>query len=100
LRQLALPPRTVLLLDNVRFHHSAESRVAAAEKGFDLLFVPVPPYSPWFNPIETVFSVIKRHYYQNHDAEAALAIVQQTHVLGAFRHSFSACHNLSIRRSV
>eukprot|EP00983_Pelagomonas_calceolata_P114299 1160080-Pelagomonas_calceolata.AAC.6 len=23
------------------------------------------PYSPWFNPIEGVFSVVKRHYYQS-----------------------------------
>lgn len=48
LRQLALPPGTVVLLDNVRFHHSADTRQAAADKGFDLLYV--PPYSPWFNP--------------------------------------------------
>ena len=88
LRQLALPPQTVLLLDNVRFHHSSESRAAAAEKGFELLFV--PPYSPWFNPVETVFSVIKRHYYLHHDPEAALAIVRPSHVLGAFRHSFAS----------
>jgi len=57
-RDLDMPPRTVVLLDNVSFHHSAVTRQAAADKGYDLLFV--PPYSPWYNPIETVFSVVKR----------------------------------------
>ena len=86
-RQLPFPPRTVLLLDNVSFHHSAVTRHAAAEKGFDLLYV--PPYSPWFNPIETVFSIVKRHFYARHNAEAALAAVHNHHVMGAFRHSFA-----------
>lgn len=80
------PQGAILLLDNVAFHHSQVVAEAARNKGYSLVFV--PPYSPWFNPIETVFSVVKRHYYQHHDAEAALAAVAPNHISGAFRHSF------------
>lgn len=83
---LPLPEGTVLLLDNVAFHHARGVKAAAASKGYTLLYV--PPYSPWYNPIETVFSVIKRHYYQHHDVQAALAVVRESHIKGAFRHSF------------
>lgn len=85
-RELPHPRGAVLLLDNVSFHHSPIVSKAACDKGYTLLFV--PPYSPWFNPIETVFSVVKRHYYKHHDAQAALGTVVPDHVRGAFRHSF------------
>lgn len=87
-QQLSLPRGTVLLLDNVRFHHAANAKQAAAEKGYELLYV--PPYSPWFNPVELVFSIVKRHYYKHHDVQAALGAVTTQHVTGAFRHSLAA----------
>ena len=58
LRSLDLPQGSVLLVDNASIHIGDEVRDACREKGFSLLFV--PPYSPWFNPIEshsTRFSV-------------------------------------------
>ena len=83
---LHLPEGTVLLLDNVAFHHARDVKAAAAKKGYAMLYT--PPYSPWYNPIETVFSVIKRHYYQHHDVQAAMNTVRESHINGAFRHSF------------
>ena len=50
------------MLDNVSFHHSKVCKEVAYAKGYDLLFV--PPYYPWFNPIEGIFSVVKRSFYK------------------------------------
>lgn len=63
LETLNYPPRTVILMDNVRFHHSHKVKHLAAARNWDILYV--PPYSPIFNPIEGVFSIVKRHYQRN-----------------------------------
>lgn len=57
-----LPLRTgqVIVMDNVRFHHSEEVQLYLAEKGVRIAFT--PPYEPDFNPIENVFSTVKHHY--------------------------------------
>ncbi len=52
-----LPAGTVLLLDNVSFHHSKVVKEYAISQGLVLLYV--PPYSPWFNSVEGVFSIAK-----------------------------------------
>jgi len=56
LEQFDIPRDTVVLLDNVAFHHSKKVSDFASERGLHLLFV--PPYSPWFNPVEGVFSIV------------------------------------------
>jgi len=50
IKSLSYPERTVVLMDNVSFHHSHKVQQAIKQKGWDCLFV--PPYSPVFNPIE------------------------------------------------
>ena len=50
---LNLPKGSVLLMDNLRAHHSSDVAYASLMKGFELLFT--PPYSPRCNPIEKVF---------------------------------------------
>jgi transposase len=55
--------RTVLLMDNVAFHHSYKVKEYTKEIQWDILFV--PPYSHVFNPIEGVFSIVKRQYQRN-----------------------------------
>lgn len=60
---LRLPRGTVLLMDNVSFHKSASVREAIQQVGLVPLYT--PPYSPWFNPIELCFSIIKRSYYKS-----------------------------------
>jgi transposase len=68
-------PRSVLLLDNARIHHSKEIHDLVGS--FGSVFSPLnivllmfatgcrieylPPYSPHYNPIEQVFSVIKSY---------------------------------------
>ena len=51
---------TNVLMDNIPFHHSKEIAAIAAMHGVRILFT--PPYSPRFNPIEMVFSLLKREY--------------------------------------
>jgi DDE superfamily endonuclease len=55
-----LPPGAVLVMDNASIHHSrwARLRALALRHGVEILFL--PPYHPWWNPIEFVFSVLKR----------------------------------------
>jgi hypothetical protein len=43
-----------IVLDNVRFHHSAIVLECANSYGHTLVFL--PPYSPMLNPIESLFS--------------------------------------------
>jgi len=57
---LQAPPGSILLMDNIQFHHSSETIAAAHAKGFEILYT--PPYSPRMNPIENVFGVIKPKY--------------------------------------
>jgi len=43
-----------LIMDNVRFHHCAEIEENIKSNGHNVKFL--PPYSPFFNPIENLFS--------------------------------------------
>jgi len=52
-----LPPGSVLVLDNARFHHGARITDLVEAAGCSLLYL--PPYSPDLNPIELVWSWIK-----------------------------------------
>lgn len=63
LNTLQFPKQTVLLMDNVRFHHCREIKEYIHSKDWVILYT--PPYSPWFNPIERVFSLVKSKYRKN-----------------------------------
>lgn len=63
LQTLPFPTKTVLLMDNVRFHHCVEVKSYIAYRKWDVLYT--PPYSPWFNPIERIFSLVKGHFRHN-----------------------------------
>lgn len=88
LNSLNLPSKTVLLMDNVRFHHSKIIKELASLKGWDLLYV--PPYSPIFNPVEGVFSIVKRHYQKFLNIEEAFRSVSNDNIKSFFRYSFNA----------
>ena len=49
----------VLLSDNLRCHHSKEAKKLVSTNNGECIYT--PPYSPDFNPIENVFSVIKNN---------------------------------------
>ena len=88
LRSLDLPHGSVLLLDNASIHRGTEVWDACREKGFTILFV--PPYSPWFNPIESCFSLIKRTYPKTQDIAASFDCLTSNHFGAFFRHSLTA----------
>ena len=87
LNKLTLPKSTVILLDNVRFHHSKEVKELAIFKEWELLYT--PPYSPWFNPIEEAFSIIKRKYYQCWKIDESFQALKQHHCQAFFQHSMN-----------
>ena len=58
--RLPVAPGSILLMDNVAFHHSRETVEAVRSIGCQQLFS--PPYSPRFNPIELFFGVVKASY--------------------------------------
>lgn len=51
-------PRSVIVLDNAKIHHSAELRTMCEQAGVTLAYLPA--YSPDYNPIETSFAVLKQ----------------------------------------
>jgi transposase len=63
IKRLPCPPGTVVLMDNVAFHHSKETQSVLEAKGVAPLFT--PPYSPRLNAIENVFGVLKQTYRSN-----------------------------------
>jgi len=59
----ALPPGSVIVLDNARFHQSPTTQQLVEQAGCRLLFL--PPYSPDLNPIEHVWAACKTRLRQN-----------------------------------
>lgn len=53
-----LRPGQVVVADNLRAHHSPAVRAIIEAAG--ARFLPLPPYSPDFNPIEEAFSKVKQ----------------------------------------
>jgi transposase len=49
----------IIVVDiNARFHHSENVKACAQEAGIEIKYL--PPYSPFLNPIEKMFGVVKR----------------------------------------
>jgi transposase len=84
---LDLPTRTVIILDNVKFHSSKVVTAYAAQRGWELLYI--PPYCPWFNPIELCFSIVKRAYYRDMTPEEAWGCLTAQHCEAFFRKSLT-----------
>ena len=55
-----LPNNRPLILDNCSIHKTRDVRTLCDSKGIDLRYI--PPYCPWYNPVEFCFSEIKRLY--------------------------------------
>jgi len=53
----ALPPGSVIVLDNASFHHAPTTLKLVEDAGFHLLFLPA--YSPDRNPIEHFWATLK-----------------------------------------
>lgn len=50
-------PRSVIVMDNAKIHHTPELQAMCDEAGIILAYL--PPYSPDFNPIEQLFAEMK-----------------------------------------
>ena len=50
---------SVIIMDNARFHRMGKLELLCEEFGLKLL--PLPPYSPEYNPIEKTWAHIKKH---------------------------------------
>lgn len=88
LNTLNFPTKSVLIMDNVRFHHSKIIKELILQKGWDILYT--VPYSPIFNPIEGVFSIVKRHYQKFMSIKDAFKSVTNDHIKSFFNQSFKA----------
>jgi transposase len=67
-------------MDNIAFHKTKKVRDLVGSRGWQILFT--PPYSPWFNPIENVFSVAKNAFRSVNARDVAQGISS-----GAARHA-------------
>ena len=56
-------PKSVLVMDNASFHHSARIEQLCGKAGVKLLYL--PPYSPDLNPIEEFFAELKTFIKRN-----------------------------------
>jgi transposase len=88
LKNIDLPSNSVLLLDNIKFHHSKE--VVDYLKSIDVIPLFTPPYSPWFNPIEGCFSIVKRSFAHLQDVELAFQSLKPNHFEAFFKKSLEA----------
>lgn len=52
--------RACLVMDNARIHHARQAREYLEDNRINHIYL--PPYSPDLNPIENVFSVLKKRY--------------------------------------
>ena len=83
----------VVIADNLQAHHSDRARAAIEARG--ARFLPLPAYSPDFNPIEEAFSKVK-HCLRRAEARtdddlraatwAAFATITTTDIKGWFSH--------------
>ena len=58
-----LLPNDIVILDNVRFHFAGRALALITAAGARV--VPLPPYSPHYNPSENCIAKIKRNYSQD-----------------------------------
>lgn len=89
-----LKPGDVLVMDNLRVHHITDVKNKMKDAQVRLLYL--PPYSPELNPIEEIWSIVKRAF---RDFEArtiasfidamhrARALVTRSKLEGVFKHA-------------
>ena len=88
----------VLLMDNVAFHKTR--RLKNLLESHNLLLLYIPPYSPRCNPIEEVFSLIKRRFRQSDKTGDFKATIEAS-INGVspsfhqfYKHTRDYCHHL------
>ena len=79
LKRLKLPRNTIFVLDNVRFHHSLNVKNYMENMGWNVLYT--PPYSPWFNPIENIFGIIKSYFRKNKSISSSFNLIKSNIII-------------------
>jgi transposase len=80
------PKSTIIIMDNVSFHHSKIIKNYIESQNWKLLYI--PPYSPDFNPIENIFSKIKNQYRKCKNIENSFDIISQNDIINCINHCF------------
>lgn len=75
--------KDVLILDNCSTHYNLSFLAALQDAGVQCIFL--PPYAPWFNPIEECFGAIKAWIRRNAKRVLADNKLEQAIVYHAFR---------------
>jgi transposase len=69
MREVLIPelhPNSLVIMDNAPFHNKKEMLALLEAHGHSML--PLPKYSPDFNPIEQSFAILKRRRQFNNDS--------------------------------
>jgi transposase len=89
----------VLVMDNVKFHHNGELKKEIRRAGHSFLFI--PPYSPFLNPIENLFSqwkqMVRRECPKNEEEllkniDSTFERINQDHCANYYRHMLYMIH--------
>jgi transposase len=72
-------PGSSIVMDNIAFHRNVEVRKAIQSAGLNVVYI--PPYSPDFNPIEQVFSWLKRRLRASGDHLDIKVLKDELHTL-------------------
>ena len=75
-------------MDNASVHRGDDVFSVFRDRNFVSLYV--PPYSPWFNPIEGCFSIVKRRYPISQDIRASFNSLTTSHFAAFFEQSLTA----------
>jgi transposase len=93
IRELNLPAGSVIMMDNASIHKGEQVNNVFKEKNYIRLYV--PPYSPWFNPIEKCFSIVKRNFPKTENIKQSfLDMNTESHFVPFFRHVLS-CYGVN-----
>ena len=90
---LEMPTGSVILLDNASIHKGDQVFDAFKQKGFIPLYV--PPYSPWYNPIEKCFSIVKYLFSTSQNIEKSFDLLdKEQHFVPFFRNTLR-CYGMN-----
>lgn len=91
-----LPCNRRLIMDNVSFHKSNIVKEAMADRNLTVTYI--PPYNPWYNPVEYAFAVVKNDFRKRRsksqnletfeaDVLASVAVLGNNMCTAFFEHS-------------
>jgi transposase len=91
-----LPRRRRLIMDNAAFHKANIVKEVTTARNMTVDYI--PPYNPWYNPVEYAFSVVKNEFRKRRsrsrnlnvfeaDAHASLTVLSDTMCTSFFDHA-------------